>query len=262
MPPAIPPSVQPALDQYLARIEQALPGFMRGFYLHGSITLGEYQPRFSDIDFITVVSRRSTAADMTALKNLHAELMQKYPKLLFSGSYLQPTDLGKPAKEIEPCPYFQDGVLQHGHFDINAVTWWMLKHRGIMLAGTPASELPFTVDVDAMLADMHGNMNVYWASFLRNPLRMVQLASDYGIQWVIPGVLRQFYTFNERSITSKTAACEYALQHVPERWHRLIREAIAVRNDRPDRFYRIGLLRALDSYLFLRYIIHRCNREA
>lgn len=259
---AIPASVQPALDDYRARIEQALPGFMLGFYLHGSITLGEYQPRFSDIDFITVISRRSTAADVAALKNLHAELRQQYPKLLFSGSYLQPTDLGKAANEIEPCPYFQDGVLQHGHFDINAVTWWMLKHRGITLTGTPASDLAFTVDVDAMLAEMHENMNVYWASYLRNPLRMVQLASDEGIQWVIPGVLRQFYTFNERSITSKTAACEYALTKVPERWHPLIREAIAIRNDRPERFYRIGLLRALDSFLFLRYIIQRCNREA
>lgn len=258
---AIPASVQPALDDYLTRIEQALPGFALGFYLHGSITLGEYQPRFSDIDFITVISRRSTAADVTALKNLHAELRQQYPKLLFSGSYLQPTDLGKASHEIEPCPYFQDSILQHGHFDINAVTWWMLKHRGITLAGTPASDLPFTVDVDAMLADMHGNMNVYWASFLHNPLRMVQLASDYGIQWVIPGVLRQFYTFNERSITSKTAACEYALQHVPERWHRLIREAIAIRNDRPDRFYNFRPIRTLDSFLFLRYIIQRCNAE-
>lgn len=258
----IPRSVQPALDQYLARIAQVLPGFLVGFYLHGSITLGEYQPRFSDIDFITVVSRRSTAADVAALKNLHAELNQTYPNLRFSGSYLQPTDLGKPANEIEPCPYFQDDILQHGHFDINAVTWWMLKHRGITLAGTPASELPFTVDVDAMLADMHHNMNVYWASYLRNPLRISQLFSDYGIQWIIPGVLRQFYTFNERSIVSKTAACEYALQHVPSRWHRLLHEAIAIRNDRPERFYRFRPQRTLDSYLFLRYIIQRCNREA
>lgn len=262
MPDRIPPSVQPTLDEYLARIEQGLPGFMLGCYLHGSVALGEYHPGTSDVDFITVISRRAMPADIAALKSLHADLKHKYPQVVLSGSYLQSSDLGLPEAVIEPCPYYQEGVLEHGRFDLSAVTWWVLKHRGITLAGTPADQLPFTVDVDTMIADMRVNLNSYWVGYVTHPQRIKGVLFNQNLEWVIPGVLRQFYTFNERSITTKTRACEYALTRVPQRWHRILQETINIRNGQETSLYPDINVRAVDALLFLRYIIHRCNAEA
>jgi hypothetical protein len=256
------PHVTCLLEEYLVEVESQLPGFLTAFYLHGSLALGEFQPKYSDIDFIAVTSRRSSEVDFACLTAIHDALKAKYPQNPLSGSYLQPEDLGRFPAEIEAAPYYQDGVMQRGHFDLNAVTWWILKNRGVMLLGTPAAELPISVDMDRMIADMHKNMNTYWVSFIRQPARMAWLFSDYGVQWAVSGVLRQFYTFNERSITSKTGACEYALQHVPQRWHRIIQEAINIRNGRDTRLYRLRPQRALDGILFLCYIIERCNAEA
>jgi hypothetical protein len=259
---ALTPHVTCLLEDYLVEVENGLPGYLTAFYLHGSIALGEFQPKYSDVDFIAVISRRSTDDDFARLAAVHAALKEKYAQNPLSGSYLQPEDLGRFASEIEAAPYYQDGIMQRGHFDINAVTWWILKNRGVTLLGTPAERLPIEVDMERMIADMHRNMNTYWVSFIRQPARMAWLFSDYGVQWTIPGVLRQFYTFNEKGITSKIGACEYALQHVPQRWQRIIQEAMNIRNGRDTRLYRLRPQRALDGIQFLRYIIERCNAEA
>lgn len=99
-----------------------------------------------------------------------------------------------------------------------------------------------------LIRKMLQNLNTYWASFTRQPGRMVWLWCDYGIQWAVLGVLRQFYTFREGDITSKSGAGEYALKQLPERWHRLIQEALNIRHETPGSLYR-----------FLQFIIRTCN---
>jgi hypothetical protein len=75
------------------------------------------------------------------------------------------------------------------------------------------------------------------------------------------GVLRQFYTFRERSITSKTGAGLYALDHTPARWHPLIREAINIREGPYTSAYRFRFVRALAARAFLQHVIKQCNEK-
>ena len=86
------------------------------------------------------------------------------------------------------------------------------------------------------------------------------LSSDWGIQWVVTGVLRQFYTFTENTITTKVKAARYALGHLPARWHPLIQEAINIREGTKESLYRNKIVRAADAFQFLNYIIQTCNR--
>ncbi|MBI1926586.1 DUF4111 domain-containing protein [Candidatus Poribacteria bacterium] len=83
--------------------------------------------------------------------------------------------------------------------------------------------------------------------------------SDWGIQWAVLGVLRQFYTFQENQITTKRKAGEYALSCVPTHWHRLIQEAINLRARSKKSLYRLRVIRTIDAVSFLRYIIRSCN---
>jgi hypothetical protein len=73
------------------------------------------------------------------------------------------------------------------------------------------------------------------------------------------GVLRQFYTFRENEIISKTGAGEYALSHTPDRWQRIIREALNLREARQEIIYHSRFFRAVDAVAFLKYIIQTCN---
>ena len=255
----IPPSVRPVLDDYVRLMTTRLPGFLEGLYLHGSLALGAFEPPLSDIDFIAVGARRCTPADIACLRSIHTELQRAYPHCLLEGAYLCWEDLGR-LEAVPPHPYIHDGVLRpSGHHDINGVTWWVLSRRGIAVIGPAPNQLGIVVDWDALITAMRHNLQTYWANFAVAPERMVWLLSDYGVQWVVLGVLRQLYTFREHDITAKTDAGRYGLAHLPPRWHALIREALRIRAGAPQSLYRTCLLRALEAHAFLNVILVSCR---
>jgi hypothetical protein len=256
----IPQPVQLVLSEYIRQINDALPGLLEGLYLHGSLALRAFDPRLSDIDFISITSRRCTPHDIDSLRSVHHTLTQRYPHVQLEGSYLQWHDLGRLEDTMPPHPYIHDSILHpSGYHDINGVTWWILKHRGVALIGPPPYQLDIQVDWDDLLAKMHHNLNTYWARFTTNPRRMSWLLTDYGIQWTVLGVLRQFYTFREHAITSKTGAGMYGLTHTPRQWHQLIHEAINIRAGSSSSSYRFRIVRAIAARAFLQLIIAACD---
>jgi len=258
----IPPPAQQVLNEYIALVQEALPSLLDGVYLHGSLALNAFNPGLSDIDFISITSRRCTAADIDSLRAIHHTLAQRYPQTQLEGCYLLAQDLGRFEDTMPPHPYIHDGILHtSGYHDINAVTWWILKHRGIAVSGPPPGQLDIHVDWEQLLANMHHNLNTYWAGFTSNPQRMSWLLRDYGIQWAVLGVLRQYYTFRERAITSKTGAGMYGLIHTPHHWHQLIQEAIDIRERSARSSYRSRIVRAITARAFLQLIITACRTE-
>jgi hypothetical protein len=259
----IPTPIHDLLHDYCTLLESKVPGFVTGLYLHGSIALGAFHENRSDIDFIAFLSRRATIADVEQLRSIHHTIATKYPRWLVEGSYLQWDELGCPEESITPSPVHHDNKFDaNGKFDVNSVTWWVLKHHGIALIGPQPQELTFDVDWDLLIANMHQNMNSYWAGFIRKPQRIVWLLSDFGVEWTVLGTLRQYYSFVAHDITSKTGAGDYALNHLPAHWHRIIGEALRIREQAPNSLYNSKLKRAGEAYNFLRFIINYCNSLA
>jgi hypothetical protein len=256
----VPVPVQPLLTAYISAVEHALPGFMAACYLHGSIALGAFNPQLSDIDFITVVSRRCTPEEIARLRVIHQAIARQYPQWLLEGSYVQWQGLGQLGDARMPAPYHHDGTFHaSGIFDANAITWWVLKHQGIALRGPATDALDFDVSWDALVAEMAENLNTYWASWARSPARIARLLTDDGVHWAVLGVLRQFYTFKEQAITSKTGAGMYAQTQLPARWQRIVQEAINLRQQTGASIYRSRIFRARETASLLRYIIRQCN---
>lgn len=262
MPHEIPQPVQQALDEYAALVQQTAPDLLVGLYLHGSLAFGAFNPGLSDIDFIAVTSRACAASDINALRHIHYTLEQHYPKMPFEGCYLQWQHVGLPDDVLPPHPHLHEGVLQvNGTHTMNEVMWWILKHHSVTVFGPPLDRDAISIDWNALIDKMHDNLNTYWASFTTQPQHIAWLLSDYGIQWAVLGVLRQFYSFREHAIVSKTDAGLYALNHLPVRWHRLIREAINLRRECVTSLYRFRLVRALEAHAFLHSIIAACNHS-
>jgi hypothetical protein len=258
----IPDVLVPLLQDYLAQVAQKLPGLLDAFYIEGSIALDAFNPTLSDVDFVAVVSHPCTKADLASLSEIHQHIAAQYPRWQMQGAYLQWSDLGAFKPAIQPAPNYSDGVLHPtGHGDGNSITWWTLKHRGIALLGREPDTLDYTVDMPLLLKRMMQNMNTFWRSYLTKPSRIAWLWSDFGIEWMVLGTLRQYYTFREQAITSKVGAGEYALKHLPQQWHQLIQEAINIRNQPGKSLYRVRLWRAMEAYRFLRYIISVTNSE-
>ena len=176
------------------------------------------------------------------------------------GSYLQSDSFCHFDDQGESHLNYHDGVLQpHRRFELNSVEGWILKRHGIAIIGPDPQGLPFTIDWNLLIHKMRENLNSYWASWTRRPLRIIMLFSDWGIQWAVLGVLRQFYSFRENTITTKTKAGEYALTCMPTRWHRLVQEAINIREGKATSAYRFRVVRTIEAASFLKYVIHTSN---
>lgn len=260
--PRIPEPVQPIIKEYLRLAEQRLVGLIKGSYAIGSIALGEFNECFSDIDFITVLRRKASPIDLGHLRKIHQSIERTYPRWKMSGSYVQASDLGKHGDALRPYPHFHDGVLYPAAHDaIHSVTWWELKNHGIPIVGTASETLPFTVTWDVLLTEMRENLNTYWRSWTRHPRRVLILYANWAIQWSVLGVLRQFFTFRENSITTKKKAGEYALGCLPSHWHPLIQEAINIRQGQKGSSNPFRFGRMFQTVRFLSYVIDICNGQ-
>ncbi|HMB23138.1 MAG TPA: aminoglycoside adenylyltransferase domain-containing protein [Anaerolineales bacterium] len=241
-------------------MSQHLPGWLDAFYIVGSIALDEFNEQFSDIDFIAALNQKPTLKEIEELRRVHQAIEKNHPSWKMSGSYIQSSDLGKLDNEMEPHPHYHDGVLHpNDSYELNSVTWWELKQRGIAVLGEEPQNLPFTVDWDRLISSMKENMNSYWVSWMNRPVRLLSLYSDWGIQWAVLGILRQFYTFKENSITTKVRAGKHALDCLPVRWHKLIQEAIRIREGKKGSAYRSRIARMIEAVNFLKYVIQLCN---
>ncbi len=256
----IPEPVQPLLEKYFVLVNQHLPDWLSAFYVEGSIALGEFNARFSDVDFVAGLNRQADQSELDQLRRIHRTIEDDFPRWKLSGSYLQWVTLNQTEQGAERSLQYHDGVLRtDGHFEADSVTGWTLKYHGIPVLGPEPNVLTFTVNWDRLITWMHDNLNSYWARWARRPDRIAVMLSDWGIQWSVLGVLRQYYSFRENSITTKIKAGQYALKHVPARWHQLIREAIRIREGGQPSEYRFRVVRAVEAVQFLNDSIRTCN---
>lgn len=262
MNPRVPDPIQPTLQHYLDLVDQQFHGLISAFYIEGSIALSEFNERLSDIDFVAVLQRSATPAEIERLGDIHTLIEKTYPRWKMSGRYLHADALARLDDRVEPVLYFHDGRLRRdGHFELNSVEGWILKNHGIVLVGPEPQALPFTIDWELLIKKMRENLNTYWVRWTRRPGYLIIMLSNWGIQWTVLGVLRQFYSFRENSITTKTKAGEYALTCVPPRWRRLIQEAIDIRAGQKTSAYRFRVVRMVEAVNFLKYIIQSCNAD-
>jgi hypothetical protein len=200
--------------------------------------------------------------EIEGLQHIHGNLEKEYPQWKLSGSYIQLCDLGKPGNEIESHPHYHDGVLHpNEQSELNPVTWWELKNFSIAVVGVQPQYLSFTVDWNLLIRWMKENLNSYWVGWAKRPGRILVLYSDWGIQWVVTGILRQFYTYQENKITTKVKAAEYALGCLPERWHPLIQEAIHIRKKEKSAYW-FRIARMIDAVRFIKFMIQTCNANS
>lgn len=75
-------------------------------------------------------------------------------------------------------------------------------------------------------------------------------------EWGVLGVTRLHYTLTTGQVTSKHGAGVYAMETFPSQWHRIIREALRIRERRSGAsLYRNQLHRRRDTRDFVSMII-------
>jgi hypothetical protein len=263
----LPEKVNEIVNEHIKNIELNLPQFLEAYYVSGSVALGAFHDGKSDIDFIAVIKIKASEMDIDALKKIHNEMHRTHYEATLDGMYLRMDDIESFCDSEIPCLRFNDGVFRGFEvFDLNSVDAFILKKYGITVKGQEVKDLKYSVDFDSLIRKMRDNLNTYWLHWIKACRRFPSLryirvfASLKMIEWGVLGVTRQYYTFNERDITSKVQAGEYALKNVTHRWHKIIKESMRIRMNNKKSYYHSVIKRRNDALDYMDYIIQECNK--
>ncbi|MFB7720021.1 aminoglycoside adenylyltransferase domain-containing protein [Nocardia sp. NPDC056100] len=231
---------------------------IEGLYLEGSVALGDFRPRASDIDFVAVTTNPPDAADNAALQRVHTRLRQQSRRPYFDGTYLTWNDLTAGPASAIGRPTVLQGLMQPKSIAgrHTPVSWHTLAEHGVALRGPGIDDLDVWTDPAALAVWQNRNLDDYWANGLSRAARLISkpglgLLTDFGTVWTVTGIARLHYTLATGRITSKDGAGRHALNTFPDRWHRIINEALRLRrNSSRISLYRNPFTRRRDVIAF------------
>ncbi len=247
----IPGQVADVCDHFL-RI--APPGLVEGLHLHGGLAFGEWLPGQSDIDFVAVLSRRPTEADVELLREAH-EAMAPYSPVHLDGMHVLAEDLGGDPRACPDVPTILGGYFSEGVLD-PVIAWHELARSGITVHGPPIADLGVWTSPDVLRDHTLHNLDTYWRSNAEALAKMPsEGAAEAACCWCVLGVARLHHLLVTGEMTSKSAAGRWGLEHYPERWHRVLREALRVREGGPSEYGDDRAARGLDTAEFTAYVV-------
>ncbi len=216
------------ISAFRENLEELLSNKLYGLYLYNSVAMGNFEPQYSDVDFVVILKSKLTNEEILKLKVLHERFGTEYKygsKL--DGMYLQYEMLGKMNDEIEKYPYVKDASLcEAGYFDINYVTWWSLKEYEMAIESPSIKDELLEINFSDVVQTMKYNLNEYWLSKLDTTEIFEQ---DMWVEFAVVTLSRILYTLQDGEIKSKSESCSYIASEYPE-WNDVIGEALAIRN--------------------------------
>ncbi len=263
------------VDRYLARVEAAAPGLIRGFYAVGSIALGAFRPGRSDIDFVATLAQPGDAGALRALRRAHrlsyaaaaarAVRYREWP-LVCNGFFLsEQADLSEPPSNVMPvAAQVAEKFVPRGRFDVTPPTWWTLAHHGIAVRGPEPDALHVHLDDDELRRWTAANLVSYWRPWAQvisgsGPRAWVASNRQLSLRRLtasgVLGTARMHATITTGEVISKEQAGEYALASFDARWHPVIHDALSYWRGLPARSIRPRRALRAEAVAFVLHVI-------
>lgn len=252
-----PDEAQRVIADYLASIDDLLPGRITGLYLVGSAALRDYRRGSSDIDFVSVTDSPLLSPELDELERLHRRIARRFREPQMDGLYVTWEDLLLPAEDSSSA-YCRDGRLgRAGAFAANPVTWFTLSRHPLPVRGPMRPEV--NVNEQELRAWCRANLRGYWVKWVRSsrthPGRALASLSRPATTWGTLGVARLHMTIRNAEVISKSQAGYYALERFAPRYHPAIRDALASRAGLAGQRIRNPLKRRADTLSFMEHVI-------
>ena len=224
------------VNDFVTAVCRIIPDTIEGIYLTGSITLNDFYPEKSDIDFIVLCRGLPNEKEKKELLRIHQQISRRVRKPDLSGHYLDITRINAlHTVQIQALAY-QEGKLRKINFELAPVYLWELTANAITVYGTKPESLPIRIDHATLNAFLFNNMNSYWNTWIRHHSSFLNRKVLLWLfprltEWVILGMARQLCTLETGQIVSKTEAGQYGLKDLPAKFHPVFRQAIDIRKD-------------------------------
>jgi predicted nucleotidyltransferase len=251
------PAVNAVLRLLLEEVGNVLESELVGLYLYGSLSLGDFEPGSSDIDFLVVTERELPDETVTALGAMHARIAASgltwVDKL--EGSYIPRAALRRydPANNWHPTigVDWEFGIGEHDRGWV--IERHIVREHGGIVSGPPPETLIDPVSPDDVRAAVRDALNGFWRMQLTEPEeRLHRLHLREYQAFAILTMCRALYTLDHGDVVSKPVAAAWAQETFPPPWPTLIAKALRWRHDtRPDDM--------TEMLAFVRYTIDRAT---
>ena len=241
--------VNTLLHVLLAKVQTILHEKLVGFYLYGSLSLGDFDPASSDVDFLIVTTEDIAGKVLEKLRDMHTSIASSglpYARRL-EGSYIPRAAL----RRYDPNNAFHPtiGVDWEFHVDQHKSNWVLersiVREHGVVVWGPPPKMLIDPIPPNELRAAVCDQLRGFWHDQLTGPewLR----PRDYQ-SFAVLTMCRALYTLSEGAVVSKPRAATWASRTLDSSWRPIIERALIWRHqhDRDD------LTETLD---FLRYAV-------
>ncbi|UHA75136.1 aminoglycoside adenylyltransferase domain-containing protein [Paenibacillus sp. 481] len=219
-------NIQSYLDHIVALFHEELQDNLLGIYLHGSLSMGCFNPHKSDVDFIVVVKDRLTADNHKHITQialaLHDEISDArgpefhviLEKVL--DPFVYPTPCEFHYSDFHRVRYASDDNYLCGGYEDNDLASQLVVayYRGQTLYGKPLSELYKPIDRQYYLASILYDIENASEDILSNTM------------YITLNLCRVLFYLKESSICSKKEGGEWGLKFLPSQYHELIQTCL------------------------------------
>lgn len=223
--------VNAVLHDFLARIQALLGSHFQGMYLVGSLALGDFDPRSSDIDFVVVTDTDIGDDLFDRLQDMHTQFTASNSPWAgkIEAIYIPCSALRYAIPNTSHYPQIEKGTLL---FKAPLESGWVfqcitIRDRGVVIAGHDPNTLVGTIrpqDMHSAAAKVAG----LWLEQAENdPTWLPWLRQRNSHTFVVLTLCRLLYSLATGSVASKPCAAEWAQKEIGEPWATLIKRTLA-----------------------------------
>jgi hypothetical protein len=215
------PDLNQVLQYLVESVQAALGNKFVGAYLQGSFAVGEFD-RHSDVDFIIVTEDDLSADEVQALQIMHARVCAldcAWAQHL-EGSYFPKSILRQPYGNTRLW-FLNNGssaLILSDHCN-TLVVRWVLRERGVILAGPAPATLVDPIEVTALREEILATIRGWGQEILAHP---EQYNNRFYQAYIVLNYCRMLHNLRNGYPDSKLAGAEWAKANLDPSWAGLI----------------------------------------
>jgi predicted nucleotidyltransferase len=225
------PELNAVLGDLVTSVQVVLDDSFVGAYLQGSFAIGDFD-RHSDVDFVIAVSDELSDHHVAGLQAMHERVygLDSVWAQHLEGSYFPAAILRDDRRRAEPLWYLDHGSrsLERSDHCNTLVVRWVVRERGIRLAGPDPTALVDPIPVDALRREMGETMRSWGAQILDQPARY---RNRFYQGFIVLNYCRMLHDLVEGRPGSKRAGAAWAKATLDPEWCGLIDRAWKARPD-------------------------------